>query len=122
MPHWGVEFSARFESWWRGLDAPTQDAIARIIGLLEIEGPQLGFPYSSALRGSRVTHLRELRVQARGRPLRVLYAFDPRRTAILLVGGDKAGDPRWYERSIAQAEALYRDHLRDLMDGGETHG
>lgn len=122
MHRWDVEFSDRFESWWRGLDAPTQDAIARIIGLLEIEGPRLGFPYSSALRGSRVTHLRELRVQARGRPLRVLYAFDPRRTAILLVAGDKAGDPRWYERSIAQAEALYRDHLRDLVEGGEIDG
>lgn len=119
---WDVEHSDRFDSWWRGLDTSAQDAVARVVGLLAIDGPQLGFPYSSAVRSSQLKHLRELRVQSRGRPLRILYAFDPRRTAILLLGGDKTGDARWYERSIPLAEGLYHDHMRELLEGGAIDG
>jgi hypothetical protein len=64
--------------------------------------------------------MRELRIQHGGRPLRVLYAFDPRRTAILLLGGDKSVDDRWYDRLIPAADALYDAHLDTLrMEGGE---
>ena len=69
----------------------------RVIGLLEVLGPQLGFPYSSGVSRSRHSHLRELRVQSSGHPLRIFYAFDPRRTAVLLIGGDKTGNERFYE-------------------------
>jgi len=58
--------------------------------------------------------MRELRTQAQGRPLRVLYAFDPRRTAILLVGGDKTGNKRWYKVNIPIADRLYDEHLEEL--------
>lgn len=58
-----------------------------------------------------LTHLRELRIQHAGEPYRVLYAFDPRRCAILLLGGNKAGDNRWYEKNIPTAERLYYEHL-----------
>jgi len=67
---------------------------------------------------SRHPHLRELRVQHAGRPLRVLYAFDPRRTAILLLGGEKTGDDRWYERSVPRADRLYDEHLTSLRQEG----
>jgi hypothetical protein len=77
-------------------------------GLLLIEqGPQLPFPYSSGINGSKHAHMRELRVQSGGRPLRVFYAFDPRRSAILLIGGDKTGDDRFYERMVPIADQLY---------------
>jgi hypothetical protein len=66
--------------------------------------------------------MRELRVQHGGRPLRVLYAFDPRRTAILLLGGDKTGSRRWYEQNVPRADALYGRHLRDLAREGEANG
>jgi len=62
--------------------------------------------------------MRELRIQHRGRPYRVLYAFDPRRTAILLLGGDKTGDDRWYERYIPRADDLYDEHLAELRREG----
>lgn len=62
--------------------------------------------------------MRELRIQHRGRPLRVLYAFDPRRAAILLIGGDKTGDDRWYEWMVPRAERLYEEHLAELRKEG----
>lgn len=58
--------------------------------------------------------MRELRIQHEGRPYRVLYAFDPRRTAILLIGGDKTGNDRWYEEYVPRADAVYDQHLREL--------
>lgn len=58
--------------------------------------------------------MRELRVQHEGRPYRVLYAFDPRRVAILLIGGDKTGNNRWYEENVPRADAIYDEHLGEL--------
>jgi hypothetical protein len=58
--------------------------------------------------------MRELRIQIHGRPCRVLYAFDPRRVAILLLGGDKTGQDRWYEVNVPQAEKIYDDFLAEL--------
>ena len=82
--------------------------------LLEEIGPNLPFPHSSGVEQSRHGHMRELRVQHRRRPYRVLYAFDPRRAAILLIGGDKTGNDRWYEESVPVADALYDAHLEAL--------
>ena len=61
---------------------------------------------------------RELRVQSGGRPLRIFYAFDPRRTAILLIGGDKTGDNRFYTRFVRRADELYDEHLAELRREG----
>ena len=63
--------------------------------------------------------MRELRTQSAGRPLRTLYAFDPLRTAILLLGGDKTGDDRWYEKSVPLADRLYDQHLEELKKEGK---
>lgn len=63
--------------------------------------------------------MRELRTQSAGRPLRTLYAFDPLRTAILLLGGDKTGDDRWYEKSVPVADRLYDQHLEELKKEGK---
>jgi len=84
------------------------------VGLLEERGPSLPFPYSSGVVTSRHERMRELRIQHRGRPYRVLYAFDPRRTAILLMGGDKTGDDRWYEKNVPLADRLLDQHLAGL--------
>ena len=67
----------------------------------------LGYPFSSGIQESKHSHMRELRVQHAGRPYRVLYAFDPRRVAILLIGGDKTGDDRWYENYVPLADKIY---------------
>src|SRR5688572_25158296 len=97
--------TSEFEEWFVGLGEADARAVVRGVGLLEAKGLALGFPYSSALGGSRYA-LRELRIQSQGRPLRMVYAFDPRRQAVLILGGDKTGDDRFYEWAIPKAEAI----------------
>ena len=116
---WDVEYTDEFGEWWNELDEDAQDKIAVSVRLLEMRGPQLEFPHSSKIRGSRHPHMRELRTQVNGHPFRTLYAFDPRRCAILLIGGDKTGRDDWYEVFVPVADRLYDDHLSHLKD--ESH-
>jgi hypothetical protein len=81
---------------------------------LEEKGPTLPFPHSSGINGSKFGEMRELRIQYKGDPYRVLYAFDPRRTAILLIGGNKTGDDRWYDKFVPIADKLYQVHLAEI--------
>ena len=117
-----MEYTDEFGEWWEGLSEGDQDAIDVVVRLLEGRGPQLRFPYSTEVHGSRHGHMRELRVQYRGDPYRILYAFDPRRTAILLIGGRKTGDDRWYDEFVPVADRLYDEHLNELRGEGLTHG
>jgi hypothetical protein len=115
---WDVEYTNEFGAWWVTLGESEQEDIAAIVALLDERGPQLPFPYSSSVEGSKHDHMRELRVQSRGSPLRIFYAFDPRRTAILLIGGDKTGNKRFYEEMIPVADRLYDEHLSELRKEG----
>jgi hypothetical protein len=118
MAHWEVEYTDEFGEWWQGLTEAEQESVNAHVRLLEERGPQLGHPHSSGIARSKHRHMRELRVQHRGRPYRVLYAFDPRRTAILLIGGDKTGNDRWYEAYVPLADRLYDEHLAALRKEG----
>jgi len=111
---WEVEYTDEFERWWNNLTEEEQDSVAVAVELLEERGPELRHPHSSGVESSRHGRMRELRVQHAGRPFRVLYAFDPRRVAILLIGGDKTGDDRWYETFVPVADGLYDEHLKQL--------
>ena len=111
---WEVEYTDEFELWWHDLTEGQQDSVAARVDLLVEYGPNLPYPYSSDIRGSRYGVMRELRVQSGGRPIRVFYAFDPRRTSILLIGGDKTGNDRFYEEYVPRADALYDEHLEEL--------
>ena len=111
---WEVEYTNDFEDWWKTLDEDEQESVTFCVLLLEARGPMLGFPFSSGVQHSRHSHMRELRIQHSGRPYRVLYAFDPRRIAILLIGGDKTGDDRWYERFVPLADRIYDTHIEAL--------
>lgn len=115
---WNVEYTDEFEEWWNALSESEQIDIAASVGLLEQNGATLKFPYSSGIQGSRHSHMRELRIQHNGKPYRVLYAFDPRRHAILLIGGHKTGDNRWYEKYVPKADILYDQHLIELKNEG----
>ena len=75
-------------------------------------------PYADTVEGSKHPNMKELRTQSKGNPLRTLFAFDPRRCAILLIGGDKTGDKRFYEKMIPLADRLYQEHLKELKDDG----
>jgi len=113
-----VEYTDEFAGWWDTLTEDEQNSVDAGVELLEAFGPRLPFPQSSGVESSRHSHMRELRIQHRGRPFRVLYAFDPRRVALLLIGGDKTGDRRWYERYVPIADHLYDEHLRALEGEG----
>jgi hypothetical protein len=111
---WEVEFSDEFGAWWDSLTAAEQKSIDFTVTLLQEAGPTLKMPHSSGVETSRYSHMRELRVQHQGRPYRVLYAFDPTRTAFLLIGGDKTGNNCWYEEFVPVADAIYEEHLKEL--------
>ena len=114
-----IEYTNEFEAWWNSLSESEQDDVAATVMLLKDKGPTLPFPYSSGIKGSKHGHMRELRIQHAGRPYRVLYAFDPRRMAILLIGGDKTGNSRWYDEIVPIADGLYDQHIEDLKNEGE---
>ncbi len=111
-----VNFSDPFEAWWRSLERDLQKAIAAYIGLLRAYGPQLGRPYADTLKGSKIGNMKELRIPYRGEPYRILYAFDPKREALLILGGNKANDKRWYQKMIPRAERIYAEHLKQLEE------
>lgn len=119
---WQVEYTDEFGEWWSSLSEDEQVSIAASVGLLEARGPNLGHPHSSGINGSRHGHMRELRTQHAGRPYRTLYAFDPRRMAILLIGGDKTGQDRWYEVNVPIADRLYDQHLLEIESEGKNDG
>jgi hypothetical protein len=111
---WEVEFTDEFGLWWDGLTPEEQDSINFGVRLLQEYGPNLKRPHADTVEGSDYPNMRELRCQHEGRPYRVLYAFDPRRIGVLLIGGDKTGNARWYEKYIPWADAIFKEHLRDI--------
>jgi hypothetical protein len=115
---WDVEYTDEFGAWWQGLTEDEQISLDASVRLLEALGPTLKYPHSSGIHGSKHGHMRELRTQHDGRPYRTLYAFDPRRAAILLIAGDKTGQDRWYEENVPKADKLYDDHLATLEKEG----
>ena len=119
---WEVEYTEQFRAWYEPLAEEDQDALIGRVELLEQTGPALGRPLVDNVHQSKHPHMKELRAE---RGLRVLFAFDPRRTAILLIGGDKSPDDptsptwnRWYDTFVPIADTLYDAHLRELTEDG----
>ena len=111
---WEVEVTGEFEKWWDTLSDGEQEDMRAVVLLLGQLGPSLPFPFSSGVKTSRHPHMRELRIQHAGEPYRILYAFDPRRTAILLIGGRKTGNNRWHKSHVPIADRLYDHYLAEL--------
>jgi hypothetical protein len=107
-----VIFTDEFGAWFDGLSEAEQDRVYRSVGLLEAYGVTLPFPHSSSVEGASFA-LRELRTQVKGDPLRTLYAFDPSRQAVLLIGGDKTGDELFYVRMIPVAQRIWNEYLEE---------
>jgi hypothetical protein len=114
---WDIEFTDEFGEWFRNLDDAEKVSVTASVDLLEELGPALGRPHVDTLKGSRVPNMKELRVQHAGKPYRILFAFDPRQTGILLIGGRK-GAKDWYRKMIALAERLYAKYLMELKKEG----
>lgn len=112
---WSVDIEL-VAGWLASLDDDSRDQVVAAVELLEGQGPHLGRPLVDTVVASRHKNMKELRPGSSGRSeLRVLFAFDPTRSAILLVAGDKAGNwKRWYRQNIPVADDLFDDHLRTL--------
>ena len=117
---WVVDVSL-VEPWLASLDDRSFELVVAAIRVLESHGPLLGRPLVDTVSASRHHNMKELRPGSAGRSeLRILFAFDTRRQAILLVAGDKAGDwKRWYSKNIPLADDLFDDHVKRL-EGRET--
>ncbi len=114
---WEVEYTDQFGEWWDALTTEEQRRTEAAVEVLQERGPGLGRPWVDTLEGSRHSNMKELRL--RGGHLRILFAFDPRRAAILLLGGDKTGQwSSWYVQAIPQADEPYDEHVRELRDEG----
>lgn len=105
-----VVVTNEFRNWYEALNESVQDKIISVVTLLERHGPELGYPHSSAIRGK----IRELRVQCKGRPIRIFYAFDPVRKAVLILGGFKDGSEakRFYQETLERAETIWNRYLK----------
>ncbi|MCL2250601.1 MAG: type II toxin-antitoxin system RelE/ParE family toxin [Treponema sp.] len=113
---WEVEYTDEFEEWWKTLNENEQDAIDRSVLLLENQGPSLSYPYSSDVKQSKHGSMRELRSQCKGHPLRTFYAFDPKRTAILLIGGNKTGNDDFYDNMVPKADKIFDEYLNEKQE------
>jgi hypothetical protein len=114
-----VLYSEVYEKWWFDLSEPEQIDIRAVIKMLKTFGTNLGYPYSSKINHSplKTKHMRELRIKHKGYPYRILYAFDPKQQAILLLGGDKTGNKRWYLTNVPMADKIYQKYLLTIKGG-----
>ena len=115
---WEVEYTNEFLDWWNGIPEREQDGVERSVDRLIEEGTSLGFPHTSAILSSKHSHMRELRARGGRSPIRVFYAFDPRRTSILLIGGSKTDGDRFYRQYVPMADRLYDEYLEELQREG----
>ncbi|HVA07431.1 MAG TPA: type II toxin-antitoxin system RelE/ParE family toxin [Acidimicrobiales bacterium] len=115
---WEVLKTEKFEEWWATLTDDQQDAVIASVDILADQGPTLGRPLVDRITGSRHHNMKELRV-SKGGALRILFAFDPLRRAVLLLGGDKYGNwTGWYQEAIPVADDLFDAYLQDLRREG----
>ncbi|MGL4930159.1 MAG: type II toxin-antitoxin system RelE/ParE family toxin [Plesiomonas sp.] len=112
---WEIVTVDRFDQWFLSLDESEQESI--LVGLFKLKeiGPMLGRPDVDTLTGTKkVKNLKELRVQHNGKPYRIFFAFDPLRQAVMLCGGDKTGNKRFYDVMIPIAEKEFSSYLSTL--------
>jgi hypothetical protein len=109
-----------FTAWFLALNDEDGETVVYLTSLLEQKGIALGTPYSSALQGTRFP-FRELRSKSHGRALRIIYAYDKSRDAVLIIGGDKHGNPRFYREIIPQAESIWKQYLKEQSKQRSPH-
>ena len=112
---WTVDLEL-IEAWLNELDSGSRLQVLAAVEALQLRGPQLGRPLVDTVTASKFRNMKELRPGSSGRSeLRILFAFDPERKAIMLIAGDKSGNwARWYRKNIPLADDLFEKHLHDL--------
>ncbi len=116
---WKTERTDEFEAWWQTLTDREQNQVISSLRYVVESDPGAGRPSVDSVKGSRYPNMKELRASE---TIRVFFAFDPRRVAILLIGGDKAGKTRrFYREMISTADRIYDAHLRRLTKGASEN-
>lgn len=110
MP-WQLIYVEEFTAWLDAQEEALQDEALARLELLKERGPLLGRPYADTVKDSNLSNLKELRFESARAPIRILYAFDPKQQGIILLGGNKQGDKRWYKTNIPIAEQRFSEHL-----------
>ncbi len=110
---WTIGRTDEIARWIVQLDDDAKEAIYKNLLILKNIGPSLGRPYVDSIKDSKYKNMKELRVQSKKRLFRIFFVFDPDRNAILLIGGDKRGDKRFYQRLIPIADKLYEKYLQE---------
>ncbi len=118
---WKVGTTDDFDGWFIALDASAQAEVIAKVELLKILGPRLGRPHADTLNGSRHANMKELRADTKDKVMRIAFAFDPNREAILLAAGNKTGvsQKRFYRQLLARADGLYDSHLAAVKKKGK---
>jgi hypothetical protein len=118
---WTVATTDEFDVWFTALDEEGRAEVMAKVELLKILGHRLGRPHADTLNGSRHANMKELRADTRDKVMRIAFAFDPNRAAILLVAGDKSGvsQKRFYRQLLAKADELYDLHLAAIKKKGK---
>lgn len=121
---WEVEFHTQFVPEFEALAVPAQDELLAHVAVLEVFGPQLGRPRVDTLFGSRHPNMKELQFDAANGVWRFAFAFDPKRRAIVLCGGDKSGGSqrRFYRSLINTADKRFDSHLKTMKEPDSTTG
>jgi hypothetical protein len=121
---WPVATTDGFDEWFANLDEDGQVEVMAKVQLLRLLGPRLGRPHADTLKGSRHSNMKELRANTSDQVLRIAFAFDPDREAILLIGGDKSGisQKRFYKQLMAKADELYDKHLERVAARKKDEG
>jgi len=121
MHRWKVATTVEFDAWFASLSQTVkgEDAQAEVIAkveLLKVFGPALPRPHADTLKGSKHANMKELRATTADAVLRIAFAFDPNRSAILLCAGNKGGvnERRFYKQLVGRADRLYREHLEAI--------
>src|SRR5690349_20707176 len=121
---WKVATTSVFDEWLGRIGEDAQAEVIAKVNLLKVLGPQLGRPHADTLNGSKHAHMKELRAATKESVIRIAFAFDPDRAAILLIGGDKSGtsQKRFYKQLIVRADELYDVHLARIKARKKADG
>lgn len=122
MKEWTIIYRSRYSAWFEGSGEELQNEILANLEVLKVMGPNLGRPRVDHVKGSEHQNMKELRIQFKGDPVRILFAFDPERRAVLLLGGDKTGDNRWYRENVPLADREFTLHLQEVQEKAKTKG
>lgn len=112
---WIIERTDEVAKWISVLDDDAKEAILKNLFILSEIGPSLGRPYVDSVKRSKHSNMKELRVQCKRKLIRILFAFDPDRKAILLIGEDKRGNKKFYQTVVPKADKLYDAHLKRIQ-------